>query len=52
MNSENNDNPSFTLNQIKNVKRCNKCNKIPLIELIERNNEYYIKYNCENGHKD
>jgi hypothetical protein len=52
MNSENNDAPSCTLNQIENVKRCNKCNKIPLIELIERNNEYYIKYNCENGHKD
>ena len=52
MNSENNDAPSCTLNQIENVKRCNQCNKIPLIELIERNNEYYIKYNCENGHKD
>ena len=52
MNSENNDAPSCTLNQIENVKRCNQCNKIPLIELIERNNEYYIKNNCENGHKD
>ena len=52
MNSENNVAPLYTLNQIENVKRCYKCNKIPLIDLIERNEEYYINYNCENGHKD
>ena len=52
MYSENNDAPSCTSKGIEIVKRCNQCNKIPLIELIERNNEYYIKYNCENGHKD
>ena len=50
--TENNDAPSCTINQIENIKRCNECNKIPLIELIEKNNEYYIKYNCENGHKN
>ena len=34
-----------------NIKRSSNCNKIPLIELIERNNEYFIKYNCKNNHK-
>ncbi len=34
-----------------NIKRCLNCNKTPLIELIERNNEYFIKYNCKNNHK-
>ena len=54
MYSENNDAPSCTSKgiEIEIVKRCNQCNKIPLIELIERNKEYYIKYNCEKGHKD
>ena len=40
----------MSLNQIENVKRCYQCNKKSLLELIERNNEYYIKDNCENGH--
>ena len=37
--------------EIGDIKRCLNCNKIPLIELIERNNDCFIKYNCENGHK-
>ena len=49
MNSQNNDAPSCILNQIENVKSFNQCNKITLIDLVERNNEYYIKHNCENG---
>ena len=54
MNSENNDAPSCTSKgiEIEIVKRCNQCNKIPLIEIIEKKDKYFIKYNCENGHKD
>ena len=36
---------------LSNIKRRSNCNKTPLIELIERNNEYFIKYNCKNNHK-
>ena len=54
MNSENNDAPSCTSKgiEIEIVKRCNQCNKIPLIEIIEKKDKYFIKYKCENGHKD
>ena len=47
-----NDAPSCQLDQFEYIKRCTKCYKIPLIKLIKRNNQYYINYNCENGHKD
>ena len=52
MNNESNDAPVCTYNELENIKRCNQCYKIPLIELIKRNNKYFIKYNCENGHSD
>ena len=35
--------------KIEDIRRCFDCNKIPLIEFIEKNDEYFIKYNCENG---
>ena len=37
--------------KIENIKRCFKCFKIPLIEINEKENEYNIKYYCENNHK-
>ena len=49
--TQNNDAPSCQTNQFEFIKRCNKCYKIPLIKLINRDNKYYINYNCENGHK-
>ena len=52
MNNESNDAPICSYNELENIKRCNQCYKIPLIELIKRNNKYFIKYNCENGHSD
>ena len=52
MNNESNDAPLCSFNQLENIKRCNQCNKIPLIEIIEKKDKYFIKYNCENGHKD
>ena len=52
MNNESNDAPVCTYNELENIKRCNQCYKIPLIELIKRNNRYFIKYKCENGHSD
>ena len=50
--NENNDAPSCNSKGFEIVKRCYHCNKIPLIEPIERNNKYFIKYKCENGHSD
>ena len=52
MNNESNEAPICSFNQLENIKRCNQCYKIPLIEPIERNNKYFIKYKCENGHSD
>ena len=52
MNNESNEAQICSFNQWENIKRCNKCYKIPLIELIKKYNKYFIKYKCENGHKD
>ena len=49
--SENNNTQNMSSFKIEDIKRCFDCNKIPLIELIEKNDEYFIKYNCENGHQ-
>ncbi len=47
----NNNNQNVSSFGFGDIKRCLNCFKIPLIELIERNNEYFIKYKCENNHK-
>ena len=49
--SENNNTQNMSSFKIEDIRRCFDCNKIPLIELIEKNDEYFIKYNCENGHQ-
>ena len=49
--SENNNTQNMSSFKIEDIRRCFDCNKIPLIELIEKNDEYFIKYNCEDGHK-
>ena len=48
---KNNNNQNDSSFESGDIKRCLICNKIPLFELIERNNEYFIKYKCENNHK-
>ena len=48
---KNNNNQNDSSFESGDIKRCLICNKIPLFELIERNNEYFIKYNCENNHE-
>ncbi len=52
--SNNNDSPVCTPKEfsMENVKRCLTCNKIPLIEIFQKKDKFYIKSNCENGHKN
>ena len=54
MNNENNVAPEWTPKEfsMENVKRCLTCNKIPLIDIFQKKDKFYIKLNCENGHKD
>ena len=52
MDSKNNVASSCLMNKIENIKRCNQCNKIPLLEFILKNNQLFIKYNCENDHNE
>ena len=54
MNNENEVAPVCTPKEfsMENVKRCLTCNKIPLIEIFQKKDKFYIKLNCENGHKD
>ena len=54
MNNENEVAPVCTPKEfsMENVKRCLTCNKIPLIDIFQKKDKFYIKLNCENGHKD
>ena len=49
--SENNNTQNMSSFKTEDIKRCLNCYKTLLIELIKKNDEYFIKYNCENGHK-
>ena len=49
--SENNNTQNMSSFKTEDIKRCLNCYKTLLIELIKKNDEYFIKYNCENGHQ-
>ena len=49
--SEYNNTQNMSSCKTEDIKRCFDCYKTLLIELIKKNDEYFIKYNCENGHK-